>query len=162
MRNEKLKALLLSPALGGVGSGLASAGLSAYGNALAENQYEKSDPRLIFEAVMAGLGGGGAAYALARGANPLRKQLARAAYTRMPKEMQERIGQQIQKSPMSKELALAVASLPVTTAASGLAGGTLAPFIASNLNLMGVPDFSGRQQDYVDQDRAVKEAGLLT
>lgn len=33
------------------------------------------------------------------------------------------------------------------------AGGILAPFIAGNLNLLGVPGWSGRQQDFYEQDQ---------
>ena len=43
---------------------LMQAGLSAYGNALNENEYEKGDGRLVLESLMAGLGAGAGAAAL--------------------------------------------------------------------------------------------------
>ena len=46
-------------------------------------------------------------------------------------------------------------------AGAGIAGNALAPLIAGNLNLVGVPSMSGRQQDYYEEDQpALSEEDL--
>ena len=54
-------------------TGLAAAGASAYGNALAENEYQKGDNRMIAESLLSGLGAAAGAYAM----HPLYKRVAR-------------------------------------------------------------------------------------
>mgnify|MGYP003117633243 CR=1 FL=1 len=55
---------LSQPSVNVPASMLMHSGLSAYGNALNQNELEKADGRLVLEAVMAGLGalGGGLAF----------------------------------------------------------------------------------------------------
>lgn len=47
----------------------------------------------------------------------------------------------------------AIAALTASGTGAAIAGQALAPFLASNLNMVGVPAMSGRQQDYYEEDQ---------
>jgi len=133
-------------------SALMHAGLSAYGNALAQNELEKGDNRLILESVMAGLGSIGG-HTLLRGLGPRARRLA----SELPEKDKVLIKLALQQNPELENLRKAmpaIGSLVLSGTGAGLAGNVLAPFVAGNLNLAGLPGWSGRQQDYYEQDQA--------
>lgn len=133
-------------------SALMHAGLSAYGNALDENQYEKADGRIILESLMAGLGAAGGAAAL-RGMSSIGPAVVKGTVPRRNRAMMRLA---LQNNPELENLRRALPAIAALTASgtgAAVAGQALAPFIASNLNALGAPSMSGRQQDYYEEDR---------
>jgi len=127
------------------------AGLSAYGNALNQNELEKGDNRLILESVLAGLGSIGG-HTLLRGLGPRIRRMA----SELPAQDKAMIKFVLQQNPELENLRRAMpalGSLVLSGTGAGLAGNVLAPFVAGNLNLAGLPGWSGRQQDYYEQDQ---------
>ena len=127
------------------------AGLSAYGNALAQNELEKGDNRLILESIMAGLGSVGG-HTLMRGVG---SRIRREA-SQLPAAEKAAIKAVLARNPELESLRAAmpaIGSLVLSGTGASLAGAVLAPFIAGNLNLAGMPGWSGRQQDYYEQDQ---------
>tara|TARA_Y100000361_G_C11120370_1_gene322863 strand:- start:643 stop:1170 length:528 start_codon:yes stop_codon:yes gene_type:complete len=126
-------------------------GLSAYGNALNENQLEKADGRLVLESLLAALGAGAGAL----GARSITKRAGRYA-SQLPEQKKEAIKQVLKQNPELEHLRQALPSVTgflVGGAGAGIAGNAIAPLIAGNLHLVGVPSMSGRQQDYYEEDQ---------
>jgi hypothetical protein len=150
--NKPIKQMLADPRVNIPATMLAQAGLSAYGNTLEENQYEKGDGRLILESIMAALGGGAGAVA-ARRIGRVAPEVIRAT---VPNRNRVMIRRALANNPEIDRLRQAAPALTAVLASgtgAGFAGGVLAPFIASNLNALGVPSMSGRQQDYYEEDQ---------
>lgn len=146
-------ARLLDPRVAVPAGILAHAGLSAYGNALAQNELEKSDARLVLESALAGLGAGAAGVAARRLIVPA----ARRGFQQMSAPRQAQIRAVLAANPEINNLRAYLPGLAGVAGAgvgAGLAGGVLAPFIAGNLNLLGLPGWSGRQQDFYEQDQS--------
>lgn len=146
-------ARLLNPWVAVPAGVLAHAGLSAYGNALAQNELEKSDARLVLESAMAGLGAGAAGLAARRLIVPA----ARRGFQAMQPAQQAQIRAVLAANPEINNLRAylpGIAGVAGAGMGAGFAGGILAPFIAGNLNLLGVPGWSGRQQDFYEQDQS--------
>lgn len=126
--------------------------MSAYGNALSENELEKSGNRLVAEAIFAGLGSVAGQIA-ARKSLPALKQ---RVVDRMSPAEKLAVQEVLARNPelgQLRSMAPALAAVVPSTIGAGFAGGVLAPFLGANLNLLGVPGWSGRQQDYWEQDR---------
>lgn len=147
-----IPAWLLNPYLAVPATAVAQAGLSAYGNALAQNELEKSDNRLVLESILAGLGSA-AGQVGARRALPFLKQRVSQNMTAADRVAVQAVLARNPELQQLRGLAPALAAVVPSSIGAGFAGGALAPFIASNLNLAGVPGWSGRQQDYWEQDR---------
>jgi hypothetical protein len=147
-----IPAWLLNPALAVPAAALAQSGLSAYGNALAQNELEKSDNRLITEAALAGAGSVVGQIA-ARRALPWVKQRVAQNMTASDRAAVAAVLARNPEVGQLRALMPALAAVVPSSIGAGFAGGVLAPFIASNLNLMGVQGWSGRQQDYYEQDQ---------
>lgn len=147
-----IPAWLLNPALAVPAAALAQSGLSAYGNALAQNELEKSDNRLIAEAALAGIGSVVGQIGARRALPWVKQRVAR----NMTAADRAAVAAVLARNPeigRLRSLAPALASIVPSSIGAGFAGGVLAPFVASNLNLMGVQGWSGRQQDYYEQDQ---------
>lgn len=132
-------------------SALMHAGLSAYGNALAQNELEKGDNRLILESILAGVGSIGG-HTLLRGLGP---RIRREA-SQLPAAEKAAIKAALARNPELESLRRAmpaIGSLVLSGTGASLAGNVLAPYVAGNLNLAGLPGWSGRQQDYYEQDQ---------
>tara|TARA_X000000368_G_C22680492_1_gene558035 strand:- start:83 stop:556 length:474 start_codon:yes stop_codon:yes gene_type:complete len=145
--------VLSQPSVNLPASALMHSGLSAYGNALNQNELEKADGRLILEAVMAGLGalGGGLAY------RRLGKMGTQKIHE-LPYAKKKQIAQVLTDYPILERLrrtAPAYGGLAAGGTGAALAGTTLAPLIAGNLHLLGAPSMSGRQHDYYEEDQPV-------
>jgi hypothetical protein len=149
-QSELLKQLM-RPGVAIPASAAMHAGLSAYGNALNQNELEKGDNRLILESIMAGLGSIGG-HTLLRGLGPRIRRMA----SELPAQDKAMIKLVLQQNPELESLRRAMpalGSLALSGTGAGLAGNVLAPFVAGNLNLAGLPGWSGRQQDYYEQDQ---------
>ena len=147
-----LKALS-QPSVNVPASMLMHSGLSAYGNALNQNELEKADGRLVLEAVMAGLGalGGGLAF----------RRLGKATtghIHNLPYHQKKKIAQVLNEYPILervRRMAPAYGGVAAGGAGAAFAGTTLAPLIAGNLHLLGAPSMSGRQHDFYEEDQPV-------
>lgn len=143
--------ILSDPRVNIPASMLMQAGLSAYGNALNENEYEKGDGRLVLESLMAGLGAGAGAAAL-RGAAQVAPEVVKATVSPRKRVMIRRALAQNPEIDRVRQAMPAIAALTASGTGAAIAGQALAPFLASNLNMVGVPAMSGRQQDYYEED----------
>jgi hypothetical protein len=132
-------------------SALMHAGLSAYGNALSQNELEKGDNRLILESILAGLGSIGG-HTLLRGLGPRLKRAASELPAAEKAAIKAVLAQNPEIGTLRKAMP-AVGSIVLSGTGASLAGNVLAPFVAGNLNLAGLPGWSGRQQDYYEQDQ---------
>ena len=153
------KDFLSRPGVAIPAAALMHGGLSAYGNALNENQLEKADGRMVLESLLAALGAGAGAL----GARSITKRAGRYA-SQLPAQQREAIKQVLKENPELEHVRQALPSVTgflVGGAGAGIAGNALAPLIAGNLNLVGVPSMSGRQQDYYEEDQpALSEEDL--
>lgn len=153
------KDLLSRPEVAVPAAALLHGGLSAYGNVLNENQLEKADGRMVLESLLAALGAGAGAL----GARSITKRAGRYA-SQLPAQRKEAIKQVLQQNPELEHMRQALPSVTgflIGGTGAGIAGNALAPFIAGNLNLVGIPSMSGRQQDYYEEDQpALSEEDL--
>lgn len=137
--------MLLRPGVAIPAGAAASAGASIYGNLLDENQLEKGDNRLITESLLSGIGAGaglGLGYKLRKNPTVRRK----AADILMDADL----------PPQAESTLRRVYPLLVGSALGGLgasvASGPIANTISGQANLLGLPSFSGRQNDYYEED----------
>lgn len=145
--NSVLLKRLSQPAIAIPSSMALHAGASAYGNVLNENQLEKSDGRMILESIMAALGAGIGV----TGAHKLNKSLQAGTLKPTRVAVQRALPRQARTPIM--QVAPNLASLGLSGVGAGIAGNALAPFLAGNLNAIGVPSMSGRQQDFYEEDQ---------
>ena len=150
--SKPVKQVLADPRVNIPATMLAQAGLSAYGNALEENQNEKADGRLILESLMAALGAGTGAVT-ARRVGRIAPDVIQSAIPARNRVMIRRALAQNPEIDKLRQAMPALGAIAASSAGAGFAGGALAPFIASNLNALGAPSMSGRQQDYYEEDR---------
>ena len=144
---------LTRPAVSLPATGLAAAGLTAYGNALAENEYQKGDNRLIAESLLGGLGAVAGGYGAYRLGSVLNRSKA-------VQRMAGQVADQINMSPeqrefMAKLTPILAPKLLLGTTGAGLGAGVgvgAAGLLSAQANLMGLPNFSNRQQDYYEED----------
>lgn len=145
--NRLLLKQLSQPAIAIPASMALHGGASAYGNVLNENQLQKSDGRMVLESVMAALGAGAGVAGAARLNKAIRRPEFRSLRTNIKRQMPTSI-----QTPATA-VAPNLVSLALSGAGGGIAGANLAPFLASNLNAVGVPNMSGRQQDFYEEDQ---------
>lgn len=148
MKATRLIGNLLQPQVSVPASIAAYAGASALGNAFEENQYQKGDNRLILESLLAGTGAGLGAYGSRQF---LRKPVRRFANRTLMPRLRE-LGVTPNTRRIIRQLAPYAAGSTVVGTAAGIGGGAVAPALSSAANLVGLPAFSNRQQDYYEED----------
>lgn len=145
--NRLLLRQISQPAIAVPASMALHGGASAYGNVLQENQLQKADGRMILESIMAALGAGAGVL----GAASINKRIRAPQYRQLRTNLKRKIPTNLQ-TPVTA-VAPNVVSLALAGAGGGIAGANLAPFLANNLNAVGVPNMSGRQQDFYEEDQ---------
>ena len=145
--NRVLLKQLSQPAVAVPASMALHGGASAYGNVLQENKLEKSDGRMVLEAIMAALGAGAGVL----GAASVNRRIRTPEFHKLRTNIKRKIPTPLQ-TPVTA-VAPNLVSLGLAGVGGGFAGGSLAPFLANNLNAIGVPSMSGRQQDFYEEDQ---------
>ena len=154
--DTKTKAILqtlISPRIAIPAGVAASAGASIYGNLLDENQLEKGDNRLITESLLSGVGAGvglGLGYKFRNNPTVRRK----AADVLKSAELSPQA-----ETTLRNLVPLLVGSVLGSTGAS-VGSGPVANIISGQANLLGLPSFSGRQNDYYEEDYKVATDNL--
>lgn len=148
MKSARIIGNLLQPKVAIPSVAALYAGSSALGNALEENQYQKGDNRLVLESLLSGGGAGLGAY-LASGV--LRKPARRfASRTLMPRLRKAGVDPNTRR--IIRQLTPFAIGSTVVGAGAGIGGGAIAPGLSNAANLVGLPAFSNRQQDYYEED----------
>ena len=158
--NKPIKQVLADPRVNIPAAMLMHAGLSAYGNALNQNEYEKADGRLVLESILSGLGAGAGAIGLRR-LGQVAPDVIKATVPARDRVLIRRALAENPEIDKVRQALPAVAAVLASGAGAGFAGNALAPFIAGNLNMVGVPSMSGRQQDYYEEDQPSLSAADL-
>jgi hypothetical protein len=153
----------MSPWAAGLGQGALSAGLSAYGNVAEENDRSKGDQRMILESALAALGAGMAGFKMRKAMNGnaahIIADLKQQGQVHAPKQLAA-LRSAYQNSSLLKRLSPEQwLNLGATTAAAGLGssvgGGMVAPFVADQLGLVGVPGSWTRRANDWNWDRQI-------
>ena len=146
INNKEILRFVTRPGVAIPAAMAASAGSSIYGNLLNENELEKGDNRLITESLLSGLGAGaglGLGFKLRK--NPTARRMA---------------GEAIDSADLPPKAESTLRMLLPYLVGSGLASfgasvgsGPVASTISGQAHLMGLPSFSGRQQDFYEEDK---------
>lgn len=155
--------LMREPMAAGMGQGVLSAGLSAYGNLAEENDRNKGDQRMILESLLAGAGGGLAAakarQLMNRKSVAMTGQALEALKARHP-QVHGRLQQAYHSSPLAGRVSPStLMNLGATSLAAGvgagIGGSNLAPFLADQAGLLQVPGSWTQRADDWNWDRQI-------